>query len=338
MKQFYSNFPRELGRYRTGRANSVKDLIEWVNEGNGKRDQFVSVYGFDDWNGTKRPRYDSAVIDKIYWDADPYGYKNNQKVKLEDPSTRVLRLSYELENDGVGHWLVASGSGLNLYAETTDWPLAPDTKKSTIYAIQQHYDEKVNLEGDSLYGDVARVSRVPRTVNLKFKRAHGRRYCIFINRRNIENGAYIEKMQRNDGDKDCYVAGNKPIDLMYWEEHADNFYSNRNIVDSYEEGIDEDAEFESDWFCVNKAMKACKEGKKLSNGTNRDRFIVLAYMYDTGYSAPEALGICKQNFHSTTLESMRLEQQLKNIYSNGVIFPSPTLLNKQGRCNSCGMC
>ncbi len=342
MSKFYNAFPRELGRYRTGRANSLQDLVQWVNGRNGLQDQYTSVYGFHDWNGSKRPNYYNAVVDRIYWDADPYAYDSARKVKvkLEDPAKRVLRLSYNLEDEKVGHWLIASGSGLNVYGDTTDWPLSPDDKKKdTIRAIQEYYDDMSRLQGDSLYGDVARVSRIPGTVNLKFKRKHGRRYCIFTSRESIEDGSYIENMQTNNGDrKNAYISGDKPIDLMYWEQEAESYFSGRNHANSYVEGIDMDVEYESDWFCVNKAMESCMVGKSSMGGTNRDRFIVLTYLFNTGYTSQEALGICKQKFNVTTLDSMRLEGQLKDIYTKGANFPSPTTLLKEGRCNNCGMC
>ncbi len=73
--KFYTNFPREVGKYRQWKANSISDLLHYVNKYNGKQDLYTSVYGFEEWfNG--RPNYNSAIIDRIYCDIDPY-YTDN---------------------------------------------------------------------------------------------------------------------------------------------------------------------------------------------------------------------------------------------------------------------
>jgi len=307
---------------------------------NGKQDVYTSVYGFEEWtNG--RPVYDSAIIDRVYSDIDPYytDKGTGEKVFIGKIDERALKLSDKYIADSVPHWIIGSGSGINVYGVTTEYPVAPDKKKDTLYAIQNHYHDKF-IQADKLNGDVARISRAPKTRNKKFRLSEAR-YCVFLSRRDLETDRYLERMQTNDSNKQSFITGTKPIDLEYWEEHAEEHFINLgyDMYDDTEEEPSEMEPFETEWYCVDKAMERCRSERKLSNiGSNRDRFIVLTYMFNVAYSSAEASVITRNEFSNSVYNSMAKEGQLKNIYRNGVNFPSRDTLKNEGRCNDCDRC
>ena len=131
--KFYTNFPREVGKYRNGNVTNINQLIEYINKWNGLRDMYTSVYGFSDIsNPNKVKRYNSAIIDRIYWDIDPHYYNKNEKVHVGKIAERGLALSDKLMDDGIPHWIVASGSGINIYGVTNDFPVSPERKKDVL--------------------------------------------------------------------------------------------------------------------------------------------------------------------------------------------------------------
>jgi hypothetical protein len=334
--KFYTNFPREVGRYRDGIATSMERLVAWINQWNGVRDMYTSVYGFSDINNPdKQKRYNSAIIDRIYWDIDPHWYDQvtKQKTHIGEIAERGLALSDKLIEDGVPHWIVASGSGINIYGKTTDFPVSPDRKKDVLYAIGSHYDDSY-IRADTLHGDVARISRIPGTRNMKFKQKDGIRYAVFVTRKDLETGNWLHK-SKNNINKLSYVKGKTNIDLHYWEENAEERYLGNNFGGMNEKGIDESIELNTDWYCVKQAMERCGNG---AVHTNRDRFIVLSYMFNMGYSAPQARGLVNKEFSFSNRQKVLMEGQIDHIYERGISFPSKTRLTKENRCNDCNLC
>ena len=333
---FYSKFPREIGSHRQAKVRSVNEMVKYINQWNGKMELYTSVYPFERWNGN-RPIYESAVVDRIYWDIDPYDNTNKKKVYLGDPAERALKHSDTLIDDNIKHTIIVSGSGLNVYAFTDDFPLAPNRKKPSIHTIAKYYNNKSGAKSDTkVMGDVARISRIPGTRNMKFKGKNSRRFCVFISRDDLENDRWI-KMSESNTSNFSIVDGDL-IDLYQWEQKSPEFIQSGGL-DLYEEGVDEDAILDTSWYCVNQAMKRCKLTQHYNkSGTNRERFIILSYLLNTAHTSKEAHGIAKNEFHSTVYDTMLIEGQLKNVYSNGILFPSIKTLTDEARCNKCGMC
>ena len=333
--RFYTNFPREVGKYRNGNVTNINQLIEYINKWNGLRDMYTSVYGFSDIsNPNKVKRYNSAIIDRIYWDIDPHYYNKNEKVHVGKIAERGLALSDKLMDDGIPHWIVASGSGINIYGVTNDFPVSPDRKKDVLYSIANHYDDSF-IRADSLHGDLSRISRIPGTRNLKYKQSQGLRYAVFITRDDLENDTWLEKSKNNINNFN-YVRGSSPIDLHYWEENAQERYAGGAFVEGMnEQGVEDNFELETDWYCVKQAIERCGNG---AVHTNRDRFIVFSYMLNMGYSAPQARGLAKSKFNRSNFQKVLMEGQVDHIYNRGISFPSKTILKNEDRCNDCDHC
>lgn len=326
--KFYTNFPRQVGKYRNGIVNSMPDLVSYVNRWNGKMDLFTTIYAYHDWHNGK-PDFDSAIIDKIGWDLDP---KDDLTKTVEE---RTASLSHVLSYDSVPHVIKASGTGTWIYALTDDFPVAPDKKRATIRAIQEHYDDKAGgIKGDrTSYGDPARISRIIGSMNLKF-RTGDRRYCVFVSLKSIEDGTWIDDYVKTGTHGNGYVKGNSPLNLAYWEGESENYYDSSN-GGIYNDGVDKDVRFDTDWWCVDQAMYRAGNG---AMHTNRDRFIILSHLYNTGYTSEQAKGIILNTFSSRNYFKIHEEGQVRNVYSRGLRFPSKTRLQSEGRCNNCGEC
>ena len=336
--KFYTHFPRQVGRFRSSEVKSVNELVSYVNKWNGKKDIFTSVYGFEWLPKRYEPDYSGAIIDKIYWDLDP---KDDFVTPIED---RVLKLSSALSSDSIPHFLVATGTGFGVYALTTNFPVSPDRKKTTVKLIQQYYDNEAGgIMGDSSsYGDISRVTRVMGSMNMKYRNGL-RRYCVFVPTSSIEKATYHDKHVVTGIQGNGYVRGSSMIDLSYWEEEAEDFIDSGGFG-LFEDGIDENSELDTDWFCVKQAVKNTTNGvmknsvNRINTGTNRDRFIILSYMYNTGYSSQQAQGIARNTFNQRILDEMVHEGQLRNVYNRGIKFPSKSTLKREGRCNECNLC
>lgn len=336
--RFYTHFPRQVGKFRSGVVKSVPELISYVNKWNGKRDLFTSVYGHEFIPKRYEPDFSGAIIDKIYSDLDP-------KDDLINPvDERTLRLSSTLSSDNIPHFLVATGTGFGVYALTSPFPVAPDRKKTVVKMIQEHYDDKAGgIVGDrSSYGDISRISRIPGTMNLKYRNGH-RRYCVFVSPKSIENGTYHDRHVLTGDHGNGYVKGSSVIDLHYWEEESEDYVDSSGLG-TYEDGMEEGEKLDTDWFCVKQAAERCINGvsrnsvNRVNTGTNRDRYVVLSYLYNTGHSSQQARGIVQKTFSHKILTEMLHEGQLRNVFSRGIRFPSKKTLQREGRCSNCNLC
>lgn len=329
--KFYTNFPRQVGKYRNGIVKSERELIQYVNRWNGKRDIFTSVYAYDDiHNPDVDERFRTAIIDRIYWDLDP------QDDKLHSVENRVLRLSAALSDDSAPHIIKASGTGFGLYAFTDDFPVAPDKKKTTVKIIQEHYDEKAGgISGDrTSYGDIARISRIPGTLNMKYRNGL-RRYCVFVPLQSVENRTYMSKYVTTGTQGNGYIHGSKPIELAHWENLAETYVDSSGLG-IYDDGIDSSVEFETDWWCINQSLEKAAATKRQT--TNRERYIIINHLFNTGFTSQQANGIILKTFSKYNNAKTIEEGMIKSIYSRGLRFPAKTTLKREARCNDCGQC
>lgn len=351
--KFYTAFPRLIGQTREDLVDNIKDFMAYVKKWNGRKNLFTSVYSFDEYSWTSKygkkdwpvPVYSSAIIDRIYWDIDP---EDNHPMTIDE---RVIYLSLALTKDEIMHFILFSGSGYAVYAITDDYPVAPDKKKSTVRCIQEHYDRKagelfglnkeehgvVGIEADpTSYGDIARISRIPGSLNLKYRGFTEPRYCIFIGLNDIRQGRSVNMSKKGQHGKG-FINNIKKINLAYWEEEAES-YIDTSGEDLYRDGIEQTAEFKTEWYCVKEAFNDCRNGIYKQNGLNRERYIVLSFFVNAGYSSRQARRITKNDFHPRIYQDMVSESQLKHVYTQGVLFPSRSVMKKEGRCNECGLC
>jgi len=330
--KFYTNFPRQIGKYRNKIVNSEEELIQYVNRWNGKRELFTSVYAYGDiHNPDIDERFNTAIIDRVYWDLDPLDDTHRSIVE------RLLMLSSALSDDNVPHIIKASGTGFGVYALTDNFPVSPDKKKTTIKVIQEYYDNKAGkINGDrTSYGDIARISRIPGTLNMKYRNGL-RRYCVFVPLQSVENDTYMSKYVTTGIQGNGFVKGDRPLDLAYWENLAADYVDSSGLG-IYEDGIEiTDDEFETDWWCIQQSLDKVAQNKRQT--TNRDRYLIINHLFNTGYTSQQANGIVLKKFSKYNNAKTIEEGMVKNLYSRGLRFPSRTTLMREGRCNDCRKC
>lgn len=94
-------FPRQVGLKRTFCYNK-RDFVEYIKRLNGKTAIYTSLYSFDEVGN-----YDSAVMDRAWWDFDM-----NEDFTMSDVKHDVAALIERLEGDVR---LVATGRGFHVH-------------------------------------------------------------------------------------------------------------------------------------------------------------------------------------------------------------------------------
>jgi len=159
----FTTFPREIASPKRFVVYSLEEFLFYVNTYNGKKDLYTSIYSFRRVENGKL-NYNSAVIDKIFFDFDG-----------EDSYKGVKKFAKFLHDDGIKFAIHFSGGGFHIFIAVesdeviNDYRLAIKSCQEEIlntYNLKQYCDTHV-------LGDIARITRIPNTFNLR----RGR-YCI----------------------------------------------------------------------------------------------------------------------------------------------------------------
>jgi hypothetical protein len=95
------SFPRQVGLKRTF-CHNKKEFVDYVRRLNGKTSIYTSLFSFDEVGN-----YDSAVMDRAWWDFDMNDDFTMDEVK-EDVAALILRLKGDVR-------LVATGRGFHVH-------------------------------------------------------------------------------------------------------------------------------------------------------------------------------------------------------------------------------
>jgi len=103
----FSSFPREVSRTRSV-VNSLEEYLAYLNKYNGKRDIYVSLYQYRELDKYGRPKENSALIDKVYFDLDMEGDINQPNPLCYEDMLKMHLYYYKLD---IIHVPVYSGGG-----------------------------------------------------------------------------------------------------------------------------------------------------------------------------------------------------------------------------------
>tara|TARA_Y100000592_G_scaffold89076_1_gene145755 strand:- start:16996 stop:17997 length:1002 start_codon:yes stop_codon:yes gene_type:complete len=151
------SFPRQMG-LRRAICNTPNDLQNYLNRLNNLSSVYISLYSFDEINNG-RVDYDTAVMDRAWWDFDATEEHTMDEVK-QDVATLINRLDGDVR-------LVATGRGFHIHqlfqkpVRGRDWAYRLDTY------------EKAMAKGLSSLDGVGypeKLTRVPNTYNPKRKK------------------------------------------------------------------------------------------------------------------------------------------------------------------------
>ena len=272
---------------------SKEEALIFINLYNGfKRALFQWVYQFKEMENNK-PKYDTAIIDKLFFDFDA-----NQ-----DCWNECDKLHQYLKKENIQHIIIWSGKGYHLLVNSN--PLLFKNPKSTIYNAQIYFIKKLNLKCDmQVIGDHSRLRRIPNSYHPKAER-----FCIYLSEEDFSKGYEYckEKAKKQNFKKE--IIGEKLFDLKLFDYESEKYSSPIPELD-----------FESSEN-ANYLQNCPNEIKKLlakENAGWKDRFLIILFFRDSGYNIKETKQILKNHLSEKKFKHCIYEErQLQYLYERG---------------------
>lgn len=192
----YSTFPREVATPIRTLVTNRTDFLDFVNKFNGKTNLYSSIYSFQNIFSNK-PIYDSCIVDRIMFDLD-------SSTCYAD----AMKLHNKFLEQNIRHTVIFSGRGFQVFPFTKK--VTGSKSKELITNAQLYYIQLLGIDADMhVVGDLARISRIPNTFNMR----RGR-YCIMLNSK-ILNTSYekIQEFAKTQYFNNHVVFGEKLLDL-----------------------------------------------------------------------------------------------------------------------------
>lgn len=349
-KNSINAFPREVATPRRQVVSNWGEFKKFFEDYCNRVDLYTNVYGYDELleNGYK-PQYESANIDKLYFDLDPEGEPD----KCWENVKKLHRFAKERDLE---HNIVFSGGGFHVYIYTTTDTLM--SKRGAMREASYWFVEEANLDEEfidtSVFGDPAQITRVPNSYNFK---KHRQRYCIPLGKRHMEM-SYDEIAEcAEDQNFDYHTWGSKKLDLVYFDEQVQKNGNSRGSTQSFHREDLEEIELEDaeGMSLEHVTLPRCLQRivQKGRNGDHvgfRERFLLITWLRDMAVDIEDAKEFLKENLqgtketrpNETDYEHMINEVtylkygQLSDIYNNerrkDRNFPKHENLIKEGVC------
>jgi|GEM_PF-901212 len=181
----------KLNLVRIRNVNSLDALVGLMDAFANRLGFYISVYAYAYASSTTTlQRYDSAVIDRMYLDFD----------SKTDPSAAITEAALVMDtfqDKSIEVLSYFSGEkGAAVYIDFPPVNIAPENKKGVLYRfwelVKNGMGIEINtLDGGSLKGDIARVSRLPNT------RHKSGLYCIPLENADLRKGIdHIHRLAR----------------------------------------------------------------------------------------------------------------------------------------------
>jgi hypothetical protein len=160
----YKPLPWEspLNVVRIKQVSSIEALVKLINAHSNRLGFYVSVYSFAPKLGMGRLDYETAFIDRLYLDFDS---KDNLNLALTEASSAIDALQ-ELSIEAQQYF--SGMKGIACYIDFPPTDIAPENKKEVLGLFWDIVHDSLDLnlttlDGGSVRGDLARVSRLPNT-------------------------------------------------------------------------------------------------------------------------------------------------------------------------------
>ena len=280
-------------------VTSNKETIEFINKNNGLKKIFRTVYNFDLMNENK-PDYNSAIIDKLFFDFDG-----------KDCWNEANSFHEFLIKENIKHYITMSGKGYHIFVLTKTY--RPKHSKNCIKNAQHYFIDKLNLKCDKqVIGDNARLHRIPNTFNPK-----ARLFCIPLTKNFFEQGdIHIKIMATSQYFIKNISIGEKLFDIERFDTEPENkFIFAPTEIDSISGSLNLDY------------MKECPEFiKELLFKKNvgwNDRYLIILYFKEKGYTRQEVYEILKENLTEKKFKHcITEERQLQYLFErDDLMFP-----------------
>jgi len=290
-------FPIEVGPPRKLVYN-IQEYLNFVNKYNGmKKAVYHSIYKFNIIQD-KKPDYQSAEVDKIFFDFDDKSCNAYEECK---------KLHNECKKQNLKHKIIMSGRGYHLFIFSSITQF--QNIKSAIYNAQHSFIDKLNLSCDpQVVGNPAQLARVPNTYNIK-----GKRFCIPLTEKQFESGDKIIKVAAlNQNFIKNYTIGDKLLDMKIFDYKSDKI---ETFDFKFEDSSNANYLKDCDDFIKNLLAKKDLGWK--------ERFLVILYFKEKGFSIREVQTILKENLSERKyIHCISEEHQLQYLFErDDLIFP-----------------
>jgi hypothetical protein len=275
---------------------------------NGVTNLYRTLYDF--W---RRPAWETAFVDKAFFDFDPDDKGN----ELKD----ARKMHEYLAEKNILHYPYFSGRGFHIFAmieETPSWKLSNPT--TAMRKLHQEHSLGAGVKPDPATKDLVRIARIPNTINLKTKL-----FCVpldydelYLNKSEIEE---IAKKQRK----------------VDWE----CLYTNKIDFENYDcaafevEYAPVKGKIEVDEKALRDRLPKCVLNQ-LSDGWVGyfERFPVIMALKELALSEEEARKILEKYLHEEKYEHcIFVENQLHKLYKrDDLFFPNCDTLKMDGLC------
>lgn len=298
----YNKFPRECGPPRKV-ANNMNEWLKFVNIYNGKKSAvYTSIYNFKQIE--IKPNYDSAVIDKLFFDFDD---------KSCNAWNECNKLHLDLLKNDIKHIIIMSGRGYHLYILTEEIT-NPQNIKSLIYNSQHHFIDKLQLIVDAqVIGNPAQLARVPNTFNIR-----GNRFCIPLTKNQFEKGdIYCKELASKQNFVKNVSIGEKLFNIKQFDYQTNKFNENTifelNNINESSNNIDS----------LKDAPPCIKNILNNKNSGWKERYLVILYYRELGYTKQEIFNILKKHLSEHKFRHCIIEErQLQYLWDrHDLTFP-----------------
>jgi len=315
----FSGFPREIGKNRKVVKNK-SDFVRFVNSHNGKQSIYSTVYAFVDLKKPWRCDYETAIVDKLFFDFD-----------TEHAYEDVVKLHAYCMERNLYHRAQFSGGGYQFFIFTDPAPLKD--KKGALYNAQRSFEKQVGIECDAhVMGDVARICRITNTYNIK-----RRKWCIPLTRDMIKMG---DEKIREMADSQIQV----PLDSWLLGGPAlfniEIFDGEKKIDLKLPDGLEYSNEVSED-ISIQIGCKALKRLLKNPNMGYRHRYHLILYLREKGYTPTEVIRflkevLTKKKFNHCIFEERAVEYIFRR---QDLMMANKGTLEREGICfNNCDTC
>ncbi len=306
-------FPREMGNPKRKVARNMTQLLDFINANNGVSNLYLSVYNFLEFRKPwMHPIYESAIIDRIYFDFDQKIKENGEWVSQPAYENMLKLHEWCMKHDYI-HFPRFTGSGYDTIVLTNSNTFIKN-KQVCVWDAVLWLSKKLNFQVDPQVKDVLpRIYRIENSFNIK---ETARRFCIPLNKDIIYLG---EEKIREIAMKQRFT--NNSYGTKFWNivDFDAEFSQFDDFLPMMDFNIDE-KNFAELSEKIPDCVKAILSRKDL--GWEERRIVVLA-LRDNCYLLDETISILRKHLSAKKFtHCMRDERQPSYLYKkDNYMFP-----------------
>lgn len=292
-------------------------LERYIKLNGHRRNIYCSVNSYD---GDVDVR--NVIFEWVFVDFDPV--KDDDGNILDDvkPFTDCKKVANYLYTNSLSFFVNFSGNGFHIFIQTqkTRWSFDLSFKlRQFVEDIMRETEAKCDMQ---VVGDLNRVARVPGTINTKTNL-----YCIPLTYEELMSLSLeeIKKLSEKPREKENLINGVlSDIDAVQVEIKTETFiYDERQSIYKFRN--------------INIQTPPCiNEILKNTNAGWRDRFILITFLRDYGFSQNEVELFLEEILNSEKFNHcVHEESQVSYLFGrNDLLFPNCITLKKENYC--CG--